>query len=177
MATTFRRLSSKRRFLPVMTNGSSEETVGESTAVEVFSGMARQKEKVARYLLSLVPLNWLSRKRPVKPKHALLRSNVPRDSWVKAGRKSRLASARLMFCRGFAFCPSVSKSHNHHSFCLVMPKKTFFWVEQRGPTTHRFFDRSTNRKRPHDFWSCGRFRWSSFVVRLSESAVRRCYAG
>jgi hypothetical protein len=61
------------------------------------------KKNILSGLLSTAAMDRLNLKRPVRRRRALLRSNLPRDSWVRAGRMSRLASVELMYCRGFVF--------------------------------------------------------------------------
>ena len=68
--------------------------------------MAGQKEFPEKILSGLLPTTAMDRlelKRPVKRRRALLRSNLPRDSWVRAGGMSRLASVMFMSYRGFVF--------------------------------------------------------------------------
>jgi hypothetical protein len=79
-----------------------EKYVGENADSRFFEAW-QGKRNILSGLLSTAAMDRPNLKRPVKRRRALLRSNLPRDSWVRVGRMSRLASVELMFCQGFVF--------------------------------------------------------------------------
>ena len=64
-----------------------------------------------------------------------------RVSWVRAGRISRSASAEPCFAEA-TFSNIKFLTRTNHSFCPVMPQKTYSLDALRGMFTHRFFYRA-----------------------------------